>query len=144
MLTTPATLDELRNFVRAARRRLLCPHDIVANNDTWRCRNCELSGDVGQSAVSLAVAAYDLLVGELAIRTQWQPIETAPRDRDALHKMRAVGGRYHRVYGWLWGRLDYHPDKHADNGGYFMADGNDPTHWTTLPAPPPTTAPNRA
>lgn len=69
----------------------------------------------------------------------WQPIETAPRDSWKLHQMRAVGGWMHRIYGLIWGPLNYHQDQHHANGGYFIANGGEPTHWTTLeplPAPP--------
>ena len=58
--------------------------------------------------------------------TGWQPIETAPRNRIKLYEQRAIGGWWHKVYGWLWGQLDFHPDKHHDDGGYFLSEGPDP------------------
>ena len=70
---------------------------------------------------------------EAALAQQyWQPIETAPKDGAPF-----IGGQYHRIYGWLWGRVRWYwyDDKNTKGGGYFTGDVQ-PTHWHILPAAP--------
>lgn len=72
----------------------------------------------------------DLAAARLPAPHGWQPIATAPKDKQFL------GCWTHKVYGWLWDRAQWHPDKHAEGGGYFLCrNGGEPTHWM-LPEPP--------
>ena len=98
---------------------------------------CDLHADGHAFEPMPCTCGLDLaLVRSEGEPTGWKPIETAPRNRIKLYEQRAIGGWWHKVYGWLWGQLDFHPDKHHDDGGYFLVKGGAPTHWTTLLAPP--------
>lgn len=84
-------------------------------------------------------AVLETQLAEAAQRTQWQPIETAPKDGTAI--LIAVGhlvGEARFVedegseLGWWWaneGPGDYHADKIELRQGQ-------PTHWMPLPAAP--------
>lgn len=72
--------------------------------------------------------------------TEWQPIETAPRDGTLIIIAYKVFGRY-RVYpasygvggfvdsDFAWGILDHDGSTNAVKTG-------EPTHWMPLPEPP--------
>jgi len=78
-----------------------------------------------------AASQIDLSTTEAAaFKAGWQPIESNLKDGQPF-----VGGQYHRVYGWLWGRVRWYEDKHSEGGGYFAGDVQ-PTHWMPLPDPP--------
>lgn len=63
--------------------------------------------------------------------SEWQPIETAPKDRPIIvSNGEAVGeAQYHEsAEGWWW--AGYHPTD-ASDGCVWQ-----PAHWMPLPAPP--------
>ena len=74
----------------------------------------------------------------------WQAIETAPKDAPFETRLRLFGAWKHRTYGWIFGRATYHVDKHHEAGGYWIAEGGEPTHWMLMPLPaPPASLPER-
>ena len=88
-------------------------------------------------------------IDALLARNEWQPIETAPKDRkliagypNALGKWRTVTACYYSA-GTL--QQDYDSeDEYAPEGWYEESDSHEtllrtseePTHWMPLPAPP--------
>ena len=65
--------------------------------------------------------------------TEWQPIETAPKDLDDI--LLCSRGTWYTV------RVGYWDNWIKPNGGWHVTDqppGNwKPTHWMPLPSPPP-------
>lgn len=71
--------------------------------------------------------------------SEWQPIETAPRDRKVIVIARQKPrGEWDVEAAWFVAEDDYpwnFIDGDGDLNGY-RDDETGPTHWTTLPAPP--------
>jgi len=71
---------------------------------------------------------------------QWQPIETAPKDRRILLYQSGGGGEYYtpawqKIFTGFWWD-DWYENEHfwtADEDRGFEVN---PTHWMPLPAPP--------
>lgn len=63
---------------------------------------------------------------------EWQSIETAPKGPNPI-----LAGKYHAVYGWLWGRVRWY-ESPGGGGFYAGTELSDPTHWMPLPEPPVT------
>ena len=61
---------------------------------------------------------------------EWRPIATCPKDGSDF-----VGGKYHGVYGWYWGRCAWESGR-AGEDGYVRGDVPFATHWTSPPPPP--------
>lgn len=60
--------------------------------------------------------------------SEWQPIETAPKDRSVLLAAWVASGPYYvREVGW-W--------EEADGGFWSFPSEGVPTHWMPLPEPP--------
>jgi hypothetical protein len=76
--------------------------------------------------------------------SEWQPIETAPKDGDAVivhcQAEEAVGiaqWKYlcmHGLYKWGWYWVHAEPDEDPDPYDYYPECF--PSHWMPLPAPP--------
>ena len=63
---------------------------------------------------------------------EWQPIETAPKDRPILLAAWVAAGPYYVLeVGW-W---------EEDGGHWAFGSEGDPTHWMTLPSPPDQSGP---
>ncbi len=74
--------------------------------------------------------------------SEWQPIETAPKDRTPID----VWGDYGRVCDVSWRDAPSHDERGAgwrDTDGTFLGPPflATPTHWMPLPDPPPLTDP---
>jgi hypothetical protein len=72
--------------------------------------------------------------------SEWQPIETAPRDFVTTVDLWAGGQRYADCF---WGRPTYGPKEYAwcheeryDSDGPVDELVRNPTHWMPLPEPP--------
>lgn len=64
--------------------------------------------------------------------SEWQPIETAPKDGQSLLVWCPIRNRGGRATVAYWD--DYWSLTHP--GGWAEDDDCDPTHWMPLPAPP--------
>lgn len=56
---------------------------------------------------------------------EWQPIETAPKDRTIL-----LAGK------WMFGEWEITADRYLATRFPFVGGSNGPTHWMPLPDPP--------
>lgn len=70
--------------------------------------------------------------------TDWQPIETAPRDKHVLlygtmRENSQIGCSGPIVFTGYWGEID---GAWCSTGTTFGGPFFDPTHWQPLPAPP--------
>lgn len=65
--------------------------------------------------------------------SEWQPIETAPKDGTAF--LAYEGGKSHPHYECWWQHNDWTDEQYWQD----EADSEpEPTHWMSLPAPPAT------
>lgn len=93
--------------------------------------------DPVHAALDAGIAALDLCASLLA-KSQWQPMETAPKDGTAILVARHVD-----LFGWITGYATYQTLSRI--GGGWIARGfgifgelglGEPTHWMPLPDPP--------
>lgn len=73
--------------------------------------------------------------------SEWQPIETAPKDGTMVllcsakkHLLMGVG-RYVPIKE-LGGESEHHYERWQDSNGFFWQYLKKPTHWMPLPTPP--------
>ena len=81
-----------------------------------------------EAAKAAALAAFTAMAAH-----QWQPIATAPKDRQVLLGRADAGGFRLAVGGW-----EVHDDPPFDGGRWSATVwwGAPPTHWMDIPAPP--------
>lgn len=157
MTTTPALNDDL---VQSARNQLALIHSLA--NDTTEANWADKRLYLMQTCVRLSddLAALEAQAKEIeALRAalEWQPIETAPKDRDVLLARVVVEDgevRSHVSQGrWIDGEEDQ-SDQPGHDAGFVDCDygcffpgrsfgqekyrfeAKQPTHWMPLPNPP--------
>ena len=94
--------------------------------------NCRLLGKSAERELAL-LAEIDRLKAKLA-KTEWQPIETAPRDGTVFDVYTKYGRVTNCVACRQFGRI-YSYDQESDN---YDKKVNFATHWMPLPQPPTT------
>jgi len=64
--------------------------------------------------------------------SDWQPIETAPKDGTVMLFSEALGV----VSGMWWGKFDGEGPWGDSDGRFSLRPDEQPTHWMPLPSPP--------
>lgn len=78
-------------------------------------------------------------MGSPASLTQWQPIETAPRNGTRILVWAEGDGPFEmhwNTMGWNWLVSRQLGIWEGDGFTWYEADGHGPTHWMPLPEPP--------
>lgn len=127
-MTTQSPTEALRKALETASKALTASLPYMQCNETGEGPDCSTH----MQAMIDVTAALRGLASQPLEPVQWQPIETAPKDR---HVLGVVMGEARLI---RWGKTS-----HVPMYGFCLADQGpedfdicNPTHWMPLPEPP--------